>query len=290
MLFENIKSEREKLDIASACRALNVSRSWYTDWINQSGNTKNDDRKLIQQIKQIIGKTRRYGYRRVTAELHRQKIIVNHKKVLKIMGENSILCRKKKAFKPKTTDSNHDLKTYPNLIEDLVVNRLNQVWASDITFVYLENDVVYLATVIDLFSRKCIGWNLRENMETQLCLDALNMALEERKGINLKGLIHHSDQGSQYCSNDYTNELEEQSIKISMSRKATPTDNAHAESFFKTVKYEEVYMNEYQTFDDAYKNIKKFIEEVYNKKRLHSAIGYKPPAEFEQKILKKIVA
>ncbi|MFH1587918.1 MAG: IS3 family transposase [Candidatus Diapherotrites archaeon] len=287
MLYENIKTERENIDLVSACNLLNIGKSSYLDWIKKP--KRDSDMETLNQIKKVIGRTRKYGYRRVTADLHIQKIKVNHKKVLKIMRENQLLCKKKKKFKI-TTDSNHDLKKYPNLIKGFIVDFINQVWASDITFIYLKNGVVYLATIIDLFSRKCLGWDLQEHMQTQLCLNALNMALHERKGTDLTGLIHHSDQGTQYCSNEYTNKLEENKIKISMSRKATPTDNAHAESFFKTVKNEEVYMNEYETINDAFKNIEHFIEEVYNKKRLHSAIGYQPPTEFEQKILKEIVA
>ena len=179
---------------------------------------------------------------------------------------------------------------YPNRTKNLKVTRLNQVWVADITYIGLQNEFVYLAVVMDRFSRKCIGWALSRQIDTQLCLDALKKALRSRKRLGLNGLIHHSDQGVQYASNDYIALLEKYGVKPSMSAKGYAYDNAHCESFIKTVKYNEVFLNEYLDFNDAYNNIKKFIEEVYNKKRLHSAIGYKPPAKFEREILKKIVA
>ena len=201
-----------------------------------------------------------------------------------MLSEN-LLCRRKKAFKPVTTQSNHNFEVYPNLIENIRVTGLNQIWVSDITYIHLMKGSVYLAVIIDLFSRKCIGWHLSNDIDTYLSLNALDMAIAARQQLGFDSLIHHSDRGVQYASNDYIQKLEEFGIKISMSRSGNPYDNAFAESFMKTLKVEEVYMNEYETFEDALKNIQRFIEEVYNEKRLHSGIGYMSPNKFEREVL-----
>ena len=201
-----------------------------------------------------------------------------------MLSEN-LLCRRKKAFKPVTTQSNHNFEVYPNLIENIRVTGLNQIWVSDITYIHLMKGSVYLAVIIDLFSRKCIGWHLSNDIDTYLSLNALDMAIAARQQLGFDSLIHHSDRGVQYASNDYIQKLEEFGIKISMSRSGNPYDNAFAESFMKTLKVEEVYMNEYETFEDALKNIQRFIEEVYNEKRLHSSIGYMSPNKFEKEVL-----
>jgi len=201
-----------------------------------------------------------------------------------MLSEN-LLCRRKKAFKPVTTQSNHNFEVYPNLIENIQVTGLNQIWVSDITYIHLMKSFVYLAVIIDLFSRKCIGWHLSNDIDTYLSLNALDMAIAARQQLGFDSLIHHSDRGVQYASNDYIQKLEEFGIKISMSRSGNPYDNAFAESFMKTLKVEEVYMNEYETFEDALKNIQRFIEEVYNEKRLHSSIGYMSPNKFEKEVL-----
>jgi len=201
-----------------------------------------------------------------------------------MLSEN-LLCRRKKAFKPVTTQSNHNFEVYPNLIENIQVTGLNQIWVSDITYIHLMKSFVYLAVIIDLFSRKCIGWHLSNDIDTYLSLNALDMAIAARQQLGFDSLIHHSDRGVQYASNDYIQKLEEFGIKISMSRSGNPYDNAFAESFMKTLKVEEVYMNEYEAFEDALKNIQRFIEEVYNEKRLHSGIGYMSPNKFEKEVL-----
>ena len=200
-----------------------------------------------------------------------------------------MLC-KKSVFRICTTNSNHAFKKYPNLAKDLEVTGLNQLWVSDITYVSLEREFAYLAAILDVFSRKCIGWQLSRYIDSALCVDALKMAFQERQGTSLEVLVHHTDQGFQYASNEYTALLESRGIAISMSRKGNPYDNAFAESFMKTLKYEEVHLNEYASFREARENIERFIEVVYNKKRLHSGIGYLPPAEFEAKQLKKVGA
>ena len=187
-----------------------------------------------------------------------------------------------------TTDSNHSFRIYPNLTKNLNVTRLNQLWVSDITYIRLPHGFAYLATIIDVFSRKCIGWALSKEIDTVLTITALDMAINARWNMGLLDLIHHSDQGIQYASDSYIEMLNQFGIKISMSKKGNPYDNAFAESFNKTLKVEEVYINEYETYEEAYKNIKHFIELVYNKKRIHSGIGYITPEEFEVEVLEKI--
>ena len=279
MLYENIKNEHGKHALHKACEVLHVSRHAYLNWLHRPNQPPDS---LGDQIQASAEEFLHYGYRPITHQLHRQGICVNHKKVLQIMKERGLI-RKIKRFKHCTTNSNHGLRTYPNLIKELKVVRLNQVWVSDITYIRLATGkMVYLATVMDRFSRKFLGWELSEDMETGFCINALNMAFKEREGINLTELIHHSDRGSQYARTEYVQELEMRGILISMSRKGNPYDNAHAESGFKTIKCEEVYMNEYGSIEEARENIQHFIEEVYNKKRLHSSLGYMPPAEFEK--------
>jgi len=282
-MIDNVKN----LSISKSCSTLGVSRSSYYKWKNKK-LTLVDDTALIKEIEGIILEFPFYGYRRVTKELHRRGIKINHKKILKIMEEENLLCRRKKAFKPVTTQSNHDLNIYPNLIKGIKVTGLNQVWVADITYIGLPNEFIYLAAMIDIFSRKCIGWALSRNIDTLLTLDALRMAISKRKSLGLNRLIHHSDRGAQYASSDYVELLRKYGIKISMSRSGNPYDNAYMESFNKTIKVEEVYINEYETFEDAYRNIKHFIELVYNKKRIHSGIGYITPEEFEMEVLAKI--
>jgi len=205
------------------------------------------------------------------------------------MRQDNLLCLKKK-FKPITTDSSHGLPVYPNILKNTKITGLNQVWASDITYVQLLHENIYLAVILDLSSRKCIGWDLSRNMGRHLAMNALARALKNRWTESTQGLIHHSDQGVQYASQDYVDCLKKHNILISMSRKGNPYDNAFAESFIKTLKWEEVYLNEYETFEDALRNIRHFIEKVYNMKRLHSGLGYKSPDQFEMEIALNTVA
>ncbi|MEI7961481.1 MAG: IS3 family transposase [archaeon] len=275
MMYQLIQQNHGVLSLDKACALINAP--------SQPVEKKDS---LLEQIFSIAAESPKYGYRRITEELHRRNQKINHKRVLNIMHQNGLQPKKKRKY-VKTTDSNHTNPIYPNLTKNKIINGLNEVWPADITYIYFgNNEKAYLATIIDKYSRKCLGWQLSRNIDTQLCVDALTMALNTREKMSIVGLIHHSDRGSTYTSEEYTRLLKEHGITISMSRKATPTDNARAESFFKTVKYEEVFMNEYNSFTDAYENIKHFIEEVYNQKRLHSAIGYQPPTEFEEKILK----
>lgn len=219
-----------------------------------------------------------YGYRRVTEELHRRQWQVNHKRVLRIMRRASLLCQLKRRFAP-TTDSQHAFQRYLNLLRGRDVQGPNEAWVADITYVCLPTTFVYLACILDAFSRRCVGWELAPWLDTRLTLAALEHALAERQLP--PGLIHHSDQGVQYASSAYVDRLEQVGAHISMAAIGNPYENAMAESFFKTLKTEEVYLNRYQTFAEAKANLRTFIEDVYNAKRLQSSLGYRPPIEFE---------
>jgi putative transposase len=286
MIIRDSLSGGIQLPISEACLTLDVSRYGYYKWLKRSEVIPSENSEymdLKDQIQEIALEFPGYGYRRVTAELQNRGYEVNHKRVLRIMRQDNLLCLKRK-FKPVTTDSSHGLPVYPNLLKGTKITGLNQVWVADITYVQLRNEHIYLAVILDRYSRKCVGWELSRNMGDQLTLNALAKALMNRGTDLLGGLIHHSDQGVQYASGDYINCLKGHGIQISMSRKGNPYDNAFAESFIKTLKYEEVYLNEYQTFEDALRNIWHFIEKVYNKKRLHSALGYKSPDRFEMEV------
>ena len=205
--------------------------------------------------------------------------MVNHKRVLRLMREDNLLCLRKQGF-VRTTNAQHGFAVYPNLIPELTLSAPNQLWVADITYVRLQREFIYVAVILDAYSRRCIGWALDCSLEAKLALVALRMALAAREVR--PGLVHHSDRGVQYASHAYTNRLKEYGIRISMSRTGNPYDNAQAESFIKTLKYEEVYLFEYQTLAEARGRIGQFMEAVYNEKRLHSALGYRPPAEFER--------
>jgi len=275
--------ETSPLPIAHACRTLGVSRQGFYKW-KQQEPAESKDIEILAAIQEIAAEFPKYGYRRVTHALRRDDHVVNKKKVHRLMKENGLLVRRKKS-KPITTQSHHGLPKYHNLTKGIVLTGINQIWVSDITYIWLLCEFVYLALVMDLFSRRCIGWALSRNPDTQLTLDALNRAIALRGAENVKGCIHHSDQGVQYCSHRFVQRVVEVGMRSSMGEVGNSYENAYAESVIKTIKYEEVYMNEYETIEDVYCNIERFIEEVYNKKRLHSSIGYKPPLEFEKEAL-----
>jgi len=233
---------------------------------------------LRDRMQRIALENRRYGYRRVTAELRRQGFVVNHKKVLRMMRKDNLLAVRKRRF-VLTTESNHFLPVYPNLAGRLQVSGVDQLWQSDITYIRLRETFVYLAVVLDAYSRRVVGWRLGTTLEAELAVGALRDALETRSPA--PGLVHHSDQGVQYASRAYVELLEQHGAIISMSRRGNPYDNARAESFMKTLKAEEVWLQRYGTLEQARSSIGEFIDEIYNQRRLHSALGYRPPAEFE---------
>ena len=275
---------QKELPISKGCASLEISRRTYYYSLKEK-HINTSDKAITHGIFDIASEFQKYGYRRITAELHRRGQPINHKKVLRIMREENILCTPKKKFRITTTDSNHNYTIHPNLTKDIVLVGINKFWVADITYVHLLHECVYLAVIIDVYSRKCIGWALSRRIDAELVLSALDMAIDARLQFGLTGLIHHSDQGVQYACDEYVNRLNELGIRISMSRKGNPYDNAFAESFMKTLKAEEVYLKEYRPFEGAYNNIKQFIEVVYNKKRLHSSLDYMPPEEFEQEVL-----
>lgn len=274
-MVEHIAHTDIALTVQDRCRLVGVPRSNY---YRQRNPEKTRPDGVIQKVHQICREYPRYGYRRVTKELARRGAQANHKRVLALMRQENLLCRMKRRF-VHTTDSRHGLPIYPNLARTLTVTRLNELWVADITYVRLVRGFAYLAVILDDFSRRAIGWAISMHIDTKLSLAALTMALETRSVE--PGLIHHSDRGVQYASSDYVALLKSKNIIISMSRSGNPYDNAKAESFMKTLKSEEVSLNEYETFLDAKHNIEHFISLVYNNKRLHSAIGYHTPAEFE---------
>jgi len=249
---------------------------------NEDGASRPDrDMDLRDQIQRIALEWPSYGRPRITAELRRRGWTVNPKRVYRLLGEDNLLWVRKRKFVV-TTDSNHGRKVYPNLAADMVLTGVDQLWRADITYMRLREEFVFLAVILDAFSRRAIGWALDRHMEDELTLTALRMALKHRS--IQPGLVHHSDRGSQYASNDYTDLLKGNGIQISMSRKGNPWDNAQCESFMKTLKYEEVLRNEYRDLAEARASIVEFIDRVYNQKRLHSALGYLPPAEFEAQL------
>ena len=259
------------------CQMTGLDRSGFYRWWRPHQATP-VAMELRDQMQRAALEWPAYGYRRITAELRQRGFEVNHKRVLRMMREDNLLCIRRRAF-VLTTDSRHNLPVYPNLARGLTPTATNQLWVADITYIRLRAEFVYLAVVLDAFSRRVIGWALGRTLEAELAVAALRMALAER--CPAPGLVHHSDRGVQYASAVYTGMLLQHKAQISMSRKGNPYDNARAESFMKTLKTEEVYRNEYRDFADAYASIGDFLERVYNRQRLHSALGYLPPAEFE---------
>jgi transposase InsO family protein len=267
------------LTIARMVKLGRVSRSGFYRFDDNAEPRPDPNMNLRDAIQRIALAWPSYGRPRITAELRRQDWTVNPKLVYRLMREDNLLCVRKRKFVV-TTDSNHTRKIYPNLAPTLILTAPDQLWRADITYIRLREEFVFLAVILDAYSRRVIGWALDRSMEDELTLTALRMALSRR--VVQAGLVHHSDRGSQYASNEYTDLLKANGIDISMSRKGNPWDNAACESFMKTLKYEEVHRNEYRDLAEARASIAEFLEKVYNHKRLHSALGYLPPAEFER--------
>ena len=267
-------------NVQRLCALGGVSRAGYYRHFGPHPCAR-DDADLRDLIQRIALADRHCGYRRITWKLKREHaLIVNAKRVLRLMREDNLLCLRVKPFVPRTTDSRHGFAIRPNLTRGATPTGLDQIWVADITYVRLAESFVYLAVVIDAFSRKVVGWALDDHLEARLALAALDMAIAARNPAP-ESLIHHSDRGVQYACGDYIERLERVKIAISMSRPANPYDNAKAESFMKTLKTEEVNGKAYKNLEDARQQIGAFIEALYNTQRLHSALGYKPPVEFE---------
>jgi transposase InsO family protein len=260
------------------CRLAQVSRAGFYRFLQPryADEEQMEVRNAIQQI--VVEHRRRYGYRRVTIELHRRGMAVNHKRVLRLMREDNLLGLEPKAFIA-TTESDHDQPVYLNLARRMKLTAINQLWVADITYIRLRQEFVYLAVVLDVFSRKVVGWALDRTLTTRLPLLALERAITLRQPA--PGLVHHSDRGVQYASAQYTALLEIHGILPSMSRPGNPYDNAFCESFMKTLKREQISTNKYQFIDELNAHLEQFIEHYYNRLRLHSALGYKTPEEFE---------
>jgi putative transposase len=269
------------MSVVQMCEAAGFSRCGYYRFLDPVKPAA-ADMDLRDQIQKIALEWPCYGSRRITAELKARNWDVNRKRVQRIMREDNLLCVTKRRFVVPTTDSAHGLKVYPNLAASMVLTGVDQLWVADITYIRLEEEFVYLAVILDAYSRRVIGWHLDQCLDDSLSLNALLMALRTR--TPLPGLVHHSDRGVQYASHTYTVTLTDHGIEISMSRKANPWDNAACESFMKTLKYEEVYRTEYRNLAHARAQIGEFLEKIYNQKRLHSALSYRSPVEFEKSL------
>jgi len=278
-----IDNHREKLgSVSKACQVAGLAASTFYYKPDQQYRKRCDDvdEKLRQQIERIHEGFPGYGYRRVQRELKRRGVHVNEKRVRRVMKKFGITPITWSTF-VRTTDSRHALPVYPNLAKNRQVRAVNQVWVADITYIRIRSSFVYLAAILDLYSRRIVGWAISKRIDTELCVTALRMALETRRA---RGCIHHSDRGVQYASASYVGLLRQHGLQISMSAKGNPYDNAFMESFYKTLKYEEVHLCDYETYEDVIERLPFFIEQVYNRKRLHSSIGYVPPIEFEAAI------
>jgi putative transposase len=270
------------------CALAGVNRTgYYRQWAASA--PREEETALRDAVQRLALANRRYGYRRIAAQLRRDGFVVNHKRVLKLMRRDNLLCLRKRPFVPATTDSRHEWHVVANLARGMVPTGLDQLWVADITYVRLAEEFAFLAVVLDAFSRRVIGWALDRNLRVTLAIEALEMAIAARRPAP-GSLIHHSDRGVQYACGEYAAILAAHDIKPSMSRVGNPYDNAQAESFMKTLKQEEVDGRDYRNLDEARAAIGIFIERVYNRRRLHSALGYRPPAVFEENLQQQAAA
>jgi transposase InsO family protein len=267
------------LTLDEMCGLAGVSRAgYYRQW--QASAPRQEETGLRDAIQTLALAHRHYGYRRIAAQLWRDGWVANHKRVLRLMREDNLLCLRTRPFVPRTTQSNHGWRVVPNLVRTIALSGIDQLWVADITYVRLSEEFAYLAIMLDAFSRKVVGWALETHLRAELAIAALNMAIAARRP-SPGSLIHHSDRGVQYACGDYAAVLDANAIRPSMSRVANPYDNAKAESFMGTLKREEVNGSAYRDVEDARARIGEFIEQVYNRQRLHSALDYKPPEEYE---------
>jgi transposase InsO family protein len=272
-------SMQGKLSIERMCRLAGVSRAGFYRRLQEQEPVE-EDMQVRSAVQEIFAEhKRRYGYRRVSAELRRRGMPVNHKRVARLMREDNLLAAQPKSFVV-TTDSDHELEVYLNLASRMTLTGINQLWVADITYIRLHGEFVFLAVILDAFSRKVVGWELDRTLAARLPIAALEKAIADRQPP--PGVVHHSDRGIQYACGDYVKVLRKHGMIPSMSRPANPYDNASCESFMKTLKREEIYAGEYRDLDHLRENVAAFIESYYNRVRLHSALGYQPPEEFER--------
>jgi len=272
-MIATLAAEPPTVSIRVLCQLMGVSRSW----VYAARTRTTAPEPLVAEIEVIIRRHPGYGYRRVTAALRRQGQVVNHKRVLRLMRQASLLCQVRRYVQ--TTQSRHPFRRSPNLVRDRAITGPDQVWVADLTYPHFPRSTGYLAVILDGWSRKCLGWALGDQLTGALTEQALALAIAARQPG--PGLIHHSDQGVQYANHAYRTRLEQLGAAISMSATGRPTENARVESFFSTLKREEVWLNDYQNLADARQHLERFLDQIYNHERLHSSLGYRPPAEYE---------
>jgi putative transposase len=277
-MIQALVAEYPAVSIRQVCQLLGISRSWFYAREPRVPTPRAPEAALLAAIETIILRHPGYGYRRVTAELRRQGHVINGKRVLRLMRDASLLCQVKRYVH--TTQSRHGFQRYPNLTRDLVVTGPNQVWVADITYLHFPRSTGYLAVILDAWSRKCLGWAVSDRLTGPLTEQALAQAIATRQPA--PGLIHHSDQGMQYANHAYRARLAQIGAQVSMTATGRPTENARVEAFFSTLKREEVWLNDYQDLADAQQQLTRFLDQIYNTERLHSSLGYRPPAEYEQ--------